>query len=186
MGDRRTPKATGAEEATSGLDPLTGLGRSSAALVIGRSAGERESVARALHRAHRGADGPFLRVQAAQEEKLLQQAFESWLGGSVQGDSPRLLNRLENGTLFVDELEALGPGTQKLLAEFLACLDDAEANDGAEFGPMMSPPWKGQLVTGSERSLRGAVKEGRFDENLALRLERVRIVLDPEQAGPGS
>ncbi|MEO8198598.1 MAG: sigma 54-interacting transcriptional regulator [Thermoanaerobaculia bacterium] len=182
MGDRRAPRAAGAGEATSGLDPVTGLGRSSVALVVGRSAGERESVARALHRAHRGADGPFLRVQAAQEEKLLQQALESWLGGSVQGDSPRLLNRLESGTLFVDELEALGPGTQKLLAEFLACLDDAEAVDGTDLGPM-SQPWKGQLVTGSEQSLRGAVKEGRFDENLALRLERVRIVLDPEQAG---
>ncbi len=182
MGERRAPRAAGAIESTSGLDPITGLGRGAAALVIGKSAGERESVARALHRAHRGADGPFLRIQAAQDETLLAQALESWLAGSVAGDSPRLLQRLEHGTLFLDDLEALGTGTQKLLIEFLARLDEATEEDGAGPGPT-SQPWKGQLVTGSERSLRGAVKEGRFDENLALRLERIRIVLDPEQAG---
>lgn len=173
MGERREPKADVAAEQTTGLDPITGLGRSVAALVIGRSAGERESVARALHRAHHGADGAFLRIQAAQEEQLFRQAIESWLNaGPPTGDSPRLLDRLQQGSLFLDQVEALGSDTQKLLLEFL---------DGNEEA---SEAWKGQLITGSERSLHGAVKEGRFDENLALRLERVRIVLDPEQAGP--
>jgi DNA-binding NtrC family response regulator len=161
------------------LDPITGLGRGAAALVIGKSAGERESVARALHRAHRGADGPFLRVQAEQEEALLSQALESWLAGSVAGESPRLLNRLEHGTLFLDEIEALGTATQSLLIAFLARIDE-ESEPGVR---PASQPWKGQLITGSGASLRGAVKAGRFDQNLALRLERVRIVLDPEQSG---
>ena len=143
MGERREPKAGDTAEQTTGLDPITGLGRGVAALVIGKSAGERESVARALHRAHHGADGAFLRIQGAQEEQLFRQAIESWLAPPT-GGSPRLLDRNEDG----------------------------------------SEAWKGQLITGSERSLHGAVKEGRFDENLALRLERVRIVLDPEQAGP--
>ena len=118
-----------------------------------------------------GADGPFLRIQSPQEESLLKQALESWLAGPPSGASPRLLDRLENGSLFLDQIEALGSETQRLLLEFL------EAEDAQQ-------PWKGQLITGSERSLLGAVKEGRFDSNLALRLERVRIVLDPEQAGP--
>jgi DNA-binding NtrC family response regulator len=148
------------------------LGRGAAALVVGRSAAERESVARALHRAHRGADGPFLKVQCAQEEPLLKQALESWLAGSSQGGSPRLLDRLEHGSLFLDQVEALGSESQKLLARFLERYD--EDPEG----------WQGQLITGSEDSLHGAVKEGRFDMNLALRLERVRVVLDPEQAGP--
>ena len=171
MGERQEPKAGVAAEQTTGLDPITGLGRGAAALVVGKSAGERESVARALHRAHNGADGAFLRIQGAQEEPLFKQAIESWLT-SPTGDSPRLLDRLQQGSLFLDEVEALGADTQKLLLEFL---------DGNEEA---SEAWKGQLITGSERSLHGAVKEGRFDENLALRLERVRIVLDPEQAGP--
>jgi len=139
--------------------------------VIGKSAGERESVARALHRANREVDGPFLKVQAPQEEALLKQALEGWLQGASTGESPRLLDRLEHGSLFLDEVEALSSESQRLLLEFL------EAENAKQ-------PWKGQLITGSEVSLRGAVKEGRFDANLALRLERVRIVLDPEQAGP--
>ena len=182
MGEHQSPRAAGSVEAGGGLDPITGLGRGAAALVIGRSAGERESVARALHRAHRGPDGTFLRVQAEQEEVLLQQALESWLAGSAAGESPRLLSRLEHGTLFLDEIGALGLATQKLLLEFLARVDEGavEATPGVR---PASQPWKGQLITGSEAPLRGAVKAGRFDENLALRLERVRIVLDPEQSG---
>ena len=181
MGERREPRMAGATETTAGLDPVTGMGRGAAALVIGRSAGERESVARALHRAHQGADGPFLKVSAVQEESLLRQALKSWLAGQPGGDSPRLLDRLEHGTLFLDEVEALGPETQRLLSEFLARVD--EAADGSAASPA-SRPWKGQLVTASEQPLRGAGNGSRFDENLALRLERVRIVLDPEQAGP--
>jgi len=171
VGERREPKAGVAAEQTTGLDPITGLGRGAAALVIGRSATERESVARALHRAHNGADGTFLRILGGQEEQLFRQAIESWLAPPT-GGSPRLLDRLQQGSLFLDQIEALGSKAQKLLLEFL---DRNEETTEA---------WKGQLITGSEVSLRGAVKEGRFDPNLALRLERVRIVLDPEQAGP--
>jgi len=170
VGERREPNA-GAAEQTTGLDPITNLGRIVSALVIGKSAGERESVARALHRANREADGPFLKVTAAQEEALFKQSLEGWLQGTSTGESPRLLDRLEHGSLFLDEVEALSSESQRLLLEFL------EAENTKQ-------PWKGQLITGSEVSLRGAVKEGRFDANLALRLERVRIVLDPEQAGP--
>jgi DNA-binding NtrC family response regulator len=176
VGERQEPKAGVAAEQTTGLDPITGIGRGVSALVIGKSDGERESVARALHRAHRDADGPFLKVQGTQEEGLLKQALESWMQGSSKGESPRLLDRLEGGSLFLDQIEALGLETQRLLLEFLEA-EDAGASPTTQ-------PWKGQLITGSGRSLRGAVKEGRFDENLALRLERVRIVLDPEQAGP--
>jgi DNA-binding NtrC family response regulator len=124
-----------------------------------------------------------LRVQGSQEEPLIRQALESWLSGASPGESPRLLNRLEHGSLFLDEIEALGMETQRLLLEFLRRNDDgAEAEDAG--GSPTRESWQGQLITGSERSLLGAVKEGRFDSNLALRLERVRIVLDQEQAGP--
>ena len=172
MGERREPKAGVAAEQTTGLDPITGIGRG-AALVIGRSAGERESVARAMHRANQEPDGPFLKIQGDHEQALLKQALESWLAGPSTGGSPRLLNRLEHGSLFLDEVEALGSEAQRLLLEFL------ERNEEGA-----TETWKGQLIAGSEGSLQRGVKEGRFDANLALRLERVRIVLDPEQAGP--
>lgn len=167
------------------LDPVSGLGvGTNHTLILGKSAGERESVARAVHRFHRGADGPFLRLQCGQEETLLRQALESWLAGSVTGEqSPRLLDRLEGGSLFLDGVEALGRDSQQLLAEFM---EQTSRMAGVRTDSPRSPgqPWKGQLIVGSSRSLRAVTDEGGFLAELADRLEKVRIVLDPEEAEP--
>jgi two-component system response regulator HydG len=165
------------------LDPVTGLGvGSNHTLVLGKSPGERESVARAVHRFHCGPDGPFLRLQCGREESLLRQGLQSWLAESPPGEqSPRLLERLEGGSLFLDEVEALGPESQELLAKFI---DRSSGSAGAVEGSPRPPgqPWKGQLIVGSSRSLRALTGEGGFASALADRLEKVRIVLDPDEA----
>jgi len=162
------------------IDPIAGRAAASAvALVIGKSESERESVARALHCEQRGPDGPFLRVDCSTDEGLLQRALQGWLVGISGVSSPQLLNRLEGGSLFLDGIEALGVETQSLLLELLnrssGVTDDAE---GASAGP--SQPWKGQLIAGSEFSLRRAVRDRGWSSGLAERLEQVRIVLDPD------
>ena len=172
----------GPTETSGALDPLTGLSRDAVTLVIGRSAGERESVARAVHRAQCGADSPFLRIGCAQDEALLRQELKSWLAGPSGESSPRLLTRLERGSLFLDRIETLGAPTQQLLLTFLERIHGAGAK-----GPEASssdPPWKGQLVVGSEQSLSAFVKAGGLDPALAHRLDRIRIVLNPDDAGP--
>lgn len=165
-------------ETPGSLDPLTGLSRDAVTLVIGRSAGERESVARAVHRAHQGAESPFLRMGCTQEESLLRQELKSWLAGASGESSPRLLTRLERGSLFLDRIENLGAPTQALLLEFLGRIQEA--------GPESSldSAWKGQLIVGSEESLARYVKADGFDPELARRLDRIRIVLNPDDAGP--
>jgi DNA-binding NtrC family response regulator len=182
VGERRTSTGPGSVEAPGGLDPLTGLSRDAVTLVIGRSAGERESVARAVHRAQCGADAPFLRVGCAQEESLLRQELGAWLAGASGEMSPRLLTRLERGSLFLDRIDALGAPTQLALLEFLVRIQEAAAR-GAE-GSSSETPWKGQLIVGSEQSLRAFVKAGGFDSGLARRLDRIRIVLNPDDAEP--
>ena len=182
MGERYTSTGPGPAEASGGLDPLTGLSRDAVTLVIGRSAGERESVARAVHRAQCGADAPFLRVGCAQDESLLRQELGAWLAGASGEMSPRLLTRLERGSLFLDRIDALGVPTQQALLEFLVRIQEAAAR-GAE-GSSSEMPWKGQLIAGSEQSLRMFVKAGGFDPALARRLDRIRIVLDPDDAEP--
>jgi DNA-binding NtrC family response regulator len=162
------------------IDPIAGRAAASAvALVIGKSESERESVARAVHREQRGPDGPFLRIDCSTDEGLLQRALQGWLGGISGVSSPQLLNRLEGGSLFLDGIEALGVETQSLLLDLLirssGVRDDAE---GASAGP--SQPWKGQLIAGSESSLRRAVRDRGWSSGLAERLEQVRIVLDPD------
>lgn len=162
------------------FDPMTGVGPAPAvALVIGKSAGERESVARAMHRDQRGPDGPFHRIQCGTDEGLLRQALQSWLAGSSRNYSPQFLTRLESGSLFLDGVEALEVETQSLLLDFMnhssRVVDDVE---GASDGP--SQPWRGQLIAGSGIPLRRAVRDHGFLPELAARLEKVRIVLDPD------
>ena len=61
MRERRESSSGGADKNPGAFDPIAGgQGPTLAvALVIGRSASERESVARAMHREQRGADGPL-------------------------------------------------------------------------------------------------------------------------------
>ncbi|MGH7725894.1 MAG: sigma 54-interacting transcriptional regulator [Candidatus Eiseniibacteriota bacterium] len=184
MAEGRDSKSRSAAEMAGALDPLSGMGPQSAhTLVIGRSAGERESVARAVHRFHRGEDGPFLRVLCDKDEALLRNALEAWLAGSPGENSPPLLSRLEGGSLFLDGVEALGAESQKLLLGFL----DASGGDRGRGDSPGRPnqPWKGLLIVGSEQALRHAVRDRGFSPELATSLENVRIVLDPEDAaGP--
>lgn len=180
MTDRGSkPQETGFK--TGALDPVSGLGVGmNHTLVLGRSPGERESVARAVHRFHCGPDGPFLRLQCSREEALLRQGLQSWLAGPrPEEQSPRLLERLEGGSLFLDEVEALGRESQELLAEFI---DRTSSTANAPRTP--GQPWKGQLIVGSSRSLRALTDRGEFAPQLAERLEKVRIVLDPDEAEP--
>lgn len=180
MRERRESDDDGAKGTTGAFDPMIeSVSALAVALVIGKSAGERESVARAVHRDQRGPDGPFHRIQCGTDEGLLRQALQSWLAGSSRNDSPQFLTRLEGGSLFLDGVEALGVETQSLLLDFMnrssGVVDDAE---GASDGP--SQPWRGQLIAGTEMDLRRAVRDRAFLSGLADRLERVRIVLDPE------
>ncbi len=181
MAEGRESKSRSAAEMSGALDPLSGMGPLSAhTLVIGRSPGERESVARAVHRFHRGEDGPFLRVLCDKDEALLTNALGCWLAGSEGESSPPLLSRLEGGSLFLDGVEALGSESQNLLLAFLEASGGTRGRGDSPAGP--SRPWKGLLIVGSERSLRHAVRDQGFSQELATGLENVRIVLDPEDA----
>lgn len=183
MRERRESGSDSAGAGSGAYDPITGQGAALAvALVIGRSAGERESVARAMHREQRGPDGPFLRIDCRSEERLVRQALQGWLAGS-RNSSPQFLARLESGSLFLDGVEVLGVESQSLLLDFVNRVSRVVGVvEGAPDGP--SQPWKGQLIAGSEFELRRAVRDRGYLSGLADRLEQVRIVLDPEDVDP--
>lgn len=182
MRERRESGSGGAREGSGAFDPVTGQGPALAvSLVIGKSASERESVARAMHREQRGPDGPFLRIDCRTDEGLLRQALQSWLAGSSRNYSPQFLTRLEGGSLFLDGVEALGVESQSLLLDFMNRVSGVVGDvEGAPDGP--SQPWKGQFIAGSEVELRRAVRDRGYLSGLADRLEKVRIVLDPDDA----
>jgi DNA-binding NtrC family response regulator len=177
--ERRESGFGSAGEKSGAFDPMTGAGPALAvALVIGKDASERESVARAMHREQRGPDGPFLRIDCGSDEGLLRQALQSWLAGS-ENSSPQFLSRLEGGSLFLDGVEALGVETQSLLLDFMHRVSGVVGEiEGASDGP--SQLWRGQLIAGSQIELRQAVRDRGYLSGLAERLEKVRIVLDPD------
>ena len=182
MRERRESGSDSAGGGSGGFDPIAPIAGQGAALavalVIGKEAGERESVARAMHREQRGPDGPFLRIDCESDERLLRQALQSWLAGS-RNYSPQFLARLEGGSLFLDGVEALGVETQSLLLDFMNRASGVVGDfEGAPVGP--SQLWKGQLIAGSETGLRRVVRDRGFLSGLADRLEKVRIVLDPD------
>ena len=183
MRERRESGSGSAGSEPGAFDPIAGPGAALAvALVIGKSAGERESVARAMHREQRGPDGPFLRIDCRSDEGLIRQALQSWLAGT-RNYSPQFLARLEGGSLFLDGVEALGVETQSLLLDFMNRVSRAVGViEGAPGGP--SQLWKGQLIAGSEYELRRAVRDRGYLSGLAERLEKVRIVLDPDDVDP--
>lgn len=180
MAEGRDSRSRGSTELRE-TDSTGGPGPSTApTLVIGRSAGEREGVARAVHRFHRGEDGPFLRVSCEKEEQLLRNALVDWMAGSGGENSPPLLNRFEGGSLFLDGVEALGVESQGMLLNLLKALGGGRGRGASPERPI--PGWTGQLIFGSEQSLQLAVRDRGFSSELAARLESVRIVLDPEDA----
>ena len=157
------------------LDPISGLGEQSPTLVIGKSPLERESVARAVHRQQKGQDGLFLRLRCPQDTELLEHALDKWLRRPEGEEPPHLLTRLDGGSLFLDEIEALSPRGQALLLEFLQRVG---AKQDTAAG---ARPWRGQFIVGSMGPLRRAAQETGFLAELASYLERIRIVLDPEE-----
>src|SRR5438874_2200719 len=140
----QAPRESGAPSNGGPFDPATGVRPGATqVLVIGASATERESVARALHRNHKGEDGTFMRLRCPQDNTLLQHELRTWLSKSEDESPPRLLTRLSAGSLFLDNVEALDSESQKLL---LAFLEGGRTGDEPEAGgPSSGGSWKGQL-----------------------------------------
>ena len=106
-------------------------------------------------------------MDAASQEASLRAALLEWL--DVAGCSaPEGLRASERGTLFLDRIEALSAGTQRLL---LALATTSPRDLGGA--------WRGRLMAGSERDLARQAREGVFQTALFDYLDKVRIELSP-------
>ena len=112
-------------------------------------------------------NGPFVEVNCA---TLRGDAAMSALFGHVKGaftgalkDRPGLLRAADNGLLFLDEMGELGLDEQAML---LRALEDKRF---LPFGGDVEVSSNFQLIAGTNRDLRSAVREGRFREDLLAR-----------------
>ncbi len=137
-------------------------------LVLGGTPEARARVARAFHDRSPLRTGPFVAVDAAREEGLVRDALLDWLqfDESLTGNP---LRASERGTLFLDNVEALSGGTQRLL---LALGLAATRGNGCE--------WRGRLISGATTQLGRLTRAGRFQAALFDVLDKVRIELTPQ------
>ncbi len=129
-----------------------------ALLIIGPQGSGKETLARAIHRASKRADRPFVVLTCGQ---LAPEAFDAELFGTAKGrgGSRGLLAEADGGTLFIDELDALPPLVQARLVPWVRkSLNPFEAIRPA--GPDV------RIIAAADRLLEKDVQEGNLRADL--------------------
>lgn len=111
-------------------------------------------VARALHRASLGADGPF--VSAAPSNRI-----------------DYLMKMAQHGTLFFDDISKMSPETQGELVEVL------RRHEWAQEGLAAPQKINTRIIASTNQDLRALAASGRFRRELYQKIAMVQIALPP-------
>src|SRR5450432_4937375 len=146
-------------------------------LVTGESGTGKELVAKAIHLRSTRKDGPFVAINcAAMPENLL----ESELFGHVKGAftdartaRPGLFLQANGGTLLLDEIGEMAPGTQ---AKLLRALQERMVRP---VGGDVEVSFDARIVAATNRDLEIEVEQRRFREDLFYRINVVHVQVPP-------
>ncbi len=142
-------------------------------LVRGESGTGKELVARAIHFEGSRRKAPFVSEScAALPETLLESALFGHEAGAFTGalvGRAGLFELARDGTLFLDEVGELSPGSQ---AKLLRVLQERVVR---RLGGDRELPVKARIVAATNRDLEAMVREGAFREDLYYRLNVVTV-----------
>jgi transcriptional regulator with PAS, ATPase and Fis domain len=142
-------------------------------LVTGQTGTGKELVARALHHLSPVSKGQFVVLNCS---AVVETLFESELFGHVKGaftgamnDKMGLFEFADKGTIFLDEIGDMPPGTQ---AKLLRTLQNQEV---LRVGSLHPRKVDVHVIAATHRDLREAVAQKQFREDLFYRLSMVEI-----------
>ncbi len=152
-------------------------------LVTGESGTGKELVAEALHRNSRRRAGPFVKVNLGGVSSTL---FESEMFGHVKGaftdarsDRKGRFEAAAGGTIFLDEIGELEPGSQ---VKMLRVLQDRTYEP---LGSSVTRSVDVRVVSATNRDLQALVARGDFREDLLYRLNLIVLHVPPLRERPG-
>lgn len=146
-------------------------------LITGETGTGKDLVASAVHHASTRSSMPFVRINcAAIPDSLAESELFGYERGAFTGAHLRNQGRLEiahKGTLFLDEVGDLSPGTQ---AKLLRAIENKEF---CRLGGNVEIKVDVRFVAATNRNLEEMVAKGRFREDLYYRLNVACVHLPP-------
>ncbi|MBI3458514.1 MAG: sigma-54-dependent Fis family transcriptional regulator [Candidatus Rokubacteria bacterium] len=149
-------------------------------LILGESGTGKELVAKALHYEGPRRNFPFMEVNCA---AITETLFESELFGHEKGSftdakatKKGLMELADRGTLLLDEVSEMSPGSQ---AKLLRSLQERVVR---RVGGTRDIKVDVRVIAASNRQLEALVKEGKFREDLFYRLNVIPILIPPLRA----
>jgi nitrogen regulation protein NR(I) len=146
-------------------------------LIRGETGTGKELIARALYQHSDRANAPFVAINcAAIPETLLESELFGHERGAFTGADGRRIGRFEQangGTIFLDEIGDMSPGTQVKLMRVL------QEKVVQRLGGKENIPVDVRVVAATHRDLELAIREKLFREDLYYRLSVVVITLPP-------
>jgi transcriptional regulator with PAS, ATPase and Fis domain len=146
-------------------------------LITGESGTGKELVARSIHSRSARKDKPFLAINCAalpeslQESELFGHAKGAFTGA---GESKKgLFEEADGGTLLLDEIGEMGPGTQ---VKLLRVLQDGEVR---QVGSTHSTHVNIRILSSTNQPFSALTDQNRFRRDLLFRINVVRIHLPP-------
>ena len=145
-------------------------------LITGETGTGKELVARALHGESPRSSGPFVSLNSALPEELLEAELFGYCRGAFTGaevDRPGLLRKANGGTFFFDEI---GDMPLSLQGKILRVLDHGSVRPlGSESEVKLDV----RYLFSTHRDLQSLVQEKRFREDLLFRLRTLEISVPP-------